>query len=123
MTGSIVEQSVWVLGSSFSFCLHIVHLRRHTMVTLYSCERCDRKDAFGGRGRSGWRRVWMCVVSCFVYALVGMMGGMNGVCSSRSGRSSVDRCGVEFLALRGIDRDLSAADSVWSFTRGVDGEG
>ena len=43
--------------------------------------------------------------------------------SSRFGRSLVDRRDVELFALRGVDRDRSAADSVWSFASGFDGVG
>lgn len=35
----------------------------------------DRKDAFGGRGRSGWRRVVVSLMGLFVYAMVGMVVG------------------------------------------------
>ena len=41
--------------------------------------------------------------------------------SSRFGWSLVDRCDVELFTLRGIDRNYSAANSVWSFTSGFDG--
>ena len=41
--------------------------------------------------------------------------------SSRFGWSLVDRCDVELFTLRGIDRDYSAANSVWSLTSGFDG--
>lgn len=83
----------------------------------------DRKDAFGGRGRSGWRRVAVSVLVLFVYAVVGMVVGVNEVCSSRFGRSMVGRCDVELFALRGVDRHHSTADSVWSFASGPEGVG
>ena len=35
----------------------------------------------------------------------------------------MDRCDVELFTLRGVDRDCSAADSVWSFASGFDGVG
>ena len=80
----------------------------------------ERKDAFGGGGRSGWRRVLVSVLGFFVYALVGMRVGWDEVCSSRVGWL-VDRRDVELFALRGVDSDLSTTDSVWSFASGCVG--
>ena len=63
----------------------------------------------------------MSVLGLFVYALVGMRVEWNEVCSSGFGWQLVDRRDVEYFALRGVDRDLSATDSVWSFASGCDG--
>ena len=52
------------------------------------------------------------VLILFVYALVGVMVGLNDVCSSGFGWSRLDRCDVELFALRRIARDLSTVDSV-----------
>ena len=58
--------------------------------------------------------MFVSVLGFFVYALVGMKIGWDEVCSSRVGWL-VDRRDVELFALRGVNSDLSATDSVWSF--------